>query len=350
MVSGSVTTVTEAECTRQVIKMITVGIDVSKKKLDCLWLRDLQTGKRKTRVFNNTSVDHRQLVKWITRSAHCEPDQVQCVMEATGIYHEALAQNLYDAGVKVVVENPARIKAHAKSLGARNKTDSKDSFVIAHYGVSMQPDAWQPEAKEVRELKALIARLQAVEKDLQREHNRLEKATISQSSVVVCQSIRTMIKVLEQQRKALHEEIDRHIDNHPRLKNDRGLLESIPGIGSVVSAVMLSVIHSRPFKAATECSAFLGLNPVIEESGTSLNKRSRLSKQGSAQIRAKLYMAAIVAIRHNPDIKQQYERLLRRGKAKMAALGAAMRKLVQICFGVIKHQRKYQPQVALWTT
>lgn len=326
--------------------MNTVGIDVSKQKLDCLWLRDIQTGKRKTRVFRNTPADHRQLVRWITKAAGCEPDQVQCVMEATGIYHEALAQNLHDAGIRVAVVNPARIKAHAGSLGARNKTDKKDSFVIAHYGATMHPEAWQPEAPEVRELKALIARLQAVEKDLQREQNRLEKATISQSSVVVCQSIQEMIGALEQQRQALQDEIDRHIDNYPRLKQDRALLESIPGIGSVVSSVMLSVIHSRPFKTATECSAFLGLNPVIEESGTSLNRRSRLSKRGNAQVRAKLYMASIVAIQHNPDIKHQYERLLRRGKSKMAALGAAMRKLVQICFGVIKHQCKYQPQVA----
>ena len=153
-----------------------------------------------------------------------------------------------------------------------------------------------------------------------------------------------MITALHNQKSALKAEIDRHIDSHPSLKKDRRLLESIPGIGPVISALMLAVIHSRNFERATQCSAFLGLNPVQCESGTSVYKRPRLSKKGDGQIRAKLYMAAIVATHHNPDIRRQYKRLLRNGKTKMSALGAAMRKLVQICFGVLKHQNKYQPQ------
>ena len=108
---------------------------------------------------------------------------------------------------------------------------------------------------------------------------------------------------------------------------------------------MIALFRSRDFSSAKQYSAFIGLNPVMRESGSSVRGRSRLSKTGNAKIRAKLYMAAIVAIQHNPDIKQQYERLLRKGKTKMAALCAAMRKLVQICFGVLKHQNSYQSQV-----
>ena len=108
---------------------------------------------------------------------------------------------------------------------------------------------------------------------------------------------------------------------------------------------MVALIRSRDFVSAKECSAFVGLNPIMHESGTSVRARPHLSKMGNAKIRAKLYMAAVVAIQHNPDIKRQYEHLLKNGKSKMSALGAAMRKLVQICFGVIKHQTPYQPQV-----
>jgi len=109
---------------------------------------------------------------------------------------------------------------------------------------------------------------------------------------------------------------------------------------------MLSVIRSRTFNSASQCAAYLGLNPIQHESGTSVRRKARLSKAGDARVRAKLYMAAVVCIQqqHNPDIKRQYERLIKKGKAKMSALGAAMRKLVHICFGVLKHQTLYQVQ------
>ena len=126
-------------------------------------------------------------------------------------------------------------------------------------------------------------------------------------------------------------------------------MQSIKAVGPVTSRLMLSVIPSRPFKKASQVAAYLGLVPVLYESGT-FKGRSHLSKRGPANIRAKLYMAAVVAIKHNPDIKAQYERLLLNGKTKMQAIGAAMRKLVQICFGVVKHQREYQSQIAVIAT
>ncbi len=138
--------------------------------------------------------------------------------------------------------------------------------------------------------------------------------------------------------------INQHIDQHPGLKQDREFLESIPGIGPVVSRYMLSVLRSRTFASDPQSAAFLGLVPVHHESGSSVRGCARLSKTGNATVRAKLYMAAIVAIQYNPDIQKQYERLLKNGKTKMSALGAAMRKLVQICFGVLKHQKPYRAQ------
>ena len=123
-------------------------------------------------------------------------------------------------------------------------------------------------------------------------------------------------------------------------------MESIPGVGKVISRTMLSVMHSRSFQQAGQLAAYIGLIPRLQESGT-WKGRSRMSKQGSPKVRAKLYMPALVCIKHNPDIRAQYERLLKNGKSKMQAVGAAMRKLVQICFGVVKHQSEYHPQVAI---
>ena len=135
------------------------------------------------------------------------------------------------------------------------------------------------------------------------------------------------------------------ISNVPELEKDHKLLLSIPGVGPVVARTMLAMMRSRDFTQASQCAAYVGLVPVQHESGKSIKGRPRFSKTGNAEIRSILYMAAVTAIQHNPDIKAQYRRLLTNGKCKMSAIGSAMRKLVHICFGVIKHQKPYQSQL-----
>lgn len=324
--------------------MKVIGIDISKDKYDVAWLKNIETNKVKNRQFKNRVKGHEALISWAIKQTQVPLESIHFVMEATGVYHESLAYALFQAGAKVSVVNPAYIRDYAKSLGHRTKTDKKDAQVIARFGVTQQPRLWQPESDEIRTLKALIARLEAVEQDIQREKNRLEKAKISSVSADVITSIQTVLTQLEKEKQRLETLINQHIDQNPKLKRDRQLLESIPGVGPVVSRLMLAVIHSRPFESAPQCAAYLGLVPVQNESGSSVRGRPHLSKAGCARIRAKLYMAAVVCIQHNPDIKVQYERLLKNGKVKMSALCAAMRKLVHICFGVLKHQKPYQPQ------
>ena len=324
--------------------MAIIGIDVSKKKLDCMWLKDLATGKVKSRVFDNTPAGHLALLEWGEKQTNEEPGAIHFIMEATGIYHEVLAYQLYQAGAKVSVVNPAQVRNYAKSLGGGTKTDKKDSLVLARYGATQVPGLWQPEPEAVRLLKALIARIHAVEEDIQREKNRLEKAEIVHVSDEILTSIQTVLGQLEKEKIRLETLIDDHIDQNPELKRNRQLLESIPGVGPVISRYMIAVIGSRLFVSASQCAAYVGVVPVQHESGTSVRGRPRLSKAGDARLRAKLYMAAVASIRCNPDIKRQYERLLKNGKTKMSALGAAMRKLVHICFGVLKHQTPYQAQ------
>lgn len=274
--------------------MITIGIDVSKDKIDCAWLRGSDTGKVKTKVLKNNGEGFKSLIEWAEKSTNHPINELYFVMEATGIYHEALAYSLHGAGAVVSVVNPACIHNYAKSQGSRIKTDKKDSITIARYGALHKCAPWQPEPSEIRQLKALLSRYEAIEKDIQRESNRLEKADITRASVEVIDSIKTMIKALSKEKERIKKLIDDHIDQHPQLKNDRALLESIPAVGSVISQYMLALIYSRHFATTKQCSAFIGLNPVMHESGTSVRGRSRLSKVGDAKIRAKLYMAAVV--------------------------------------------------------
>lgn len=323
-----------------------IGIDVSKHKLDCLWLRDHKTRKAKVKVHPNTPEGHCQLLAWTEHQTGASVSECRFVLEATGVYHQRLAYALHEAGAQVVVLNPAQIRDYARGLAVRTKNDRKDAMVLALYGAQEALRCWQPEPESVRQLKGLLARLEALEADIRREHNRLEKARVGASAPAVIESIDKVLRQLEQEKARVERLIDEHIDNDPQLKQDQQLLETIPGVGKVLSRYMLSVFRARDFDSAGQMAAFLGTVPVEHCSGTSVHKRPRLSKAGSATLRAKLYLPAVVAAQHNPTARAVYERLLKRGKAKMAALGAVMRKLVHLCYGVLKHQKAYTPQAA----
>jgi len=322
------------------------GIDISKEKFDVGWLRDVKTGKKKTKVFKNTRAGHQQVQDWLLSNLKVPAQDIVITLEPTGVYHEALMHFLHDCGFQVLLVNPGKARKYAESLNQIHKTDKLDAVTLAWYGHAQQHKLtlWQPEAPEIRELKVMIRRLDALEKDLQREQNRQEAAQVSLSSDRVAQSLKDMIETLKAEIERLQQDIDNHIDRFPELKRNRQLLQSIKGIGTVMSRELVYLFASKRFKSAKQAAAYIGLIPKLRESGK-LKGRTMLSKIGSARIRAKLYMAAVCASTHNPDIKAQKARLLKAGKVKMQALGAAMRKLIQICFGVIKHQCEYQPQL-----
>jgi len=321
--------------------MFYLGMDVAKAKLDCCLLLDEASGKRKTKVVSNTKSGIVDLLAWVAKQ-NVSPEALHVVMEGTGVYHEQAALALADAGVTVSIVNPAQVKDFGRGLAVRTKTDGVDSLVLARYGALLKPKAWVPPAPEARILQALLARRVAIAQDLQRELNRQEKADATDTPDRIQKSLADSIVFLVKQLAELQQVIDEHIDKHPGLQKDMALLQSIPAVGPQVGGNMLSVMHSHHFNSAEQLAAYLGLVPVERQSGSSVLGRARLSKAGPARIRAVLYMAAIVATRCNPHVKAIYERLLARGKSKMSALGAAMRKLVHLCFGVLKTQQPYE--------
>src|SRR5690554_5733660 len=316
-----------------------IGIDVSKNKLDIFWLRDTKARKMKSKCLPNK--DFKAVADWLLKQTDVSPDEILVTVEPTGVYHEGLIYFLADAGFKVFLANPSKAKKHAESMNILQKTDKSDARLLAIYGAAMSQyddfTLWTPESKSARELRAMIRRLDALEKDKRREQNRLEAATISGASSRVLDSISAMIKNLESEIKRLTRDVDDHISGDPQLHKNKQLLMSIKGVGDVISRELVSLFAVKEFKTAKHFSAYLGLIPKLQESGN-MKGHVRMSKAGPATIRAKIYMASVAAGTHNPDIKAQKERLLAAGKAKMQAVGAAMRKLMQICFGVIKHQ------------
>lgn len=322
--------------------MFYLGVDVAKKKLDCMLL-DSSSGKMKSKSVDNTAAGFAKLLEWLDKQKSVQP---HVVMEPTGMYHEAAALALSDAGLTVSLVNPAQLRSFAQGLGVKTKTDKQDSTVLAKYGATQKPAPWQPPSMSARRLKALLTRRDAVADDLQRERNRQEANDYSLTPEAVRDSIAQSIAFLEAELKRLEKMIASHIDDDPGLRDKKDLLETIPGVGPRVATHMTTLFAGRTFDSAEQLAAYLGLVPVEWQSGTSVRGRPRMSKAGPAHLRKVLYMPAVVARRCNPHIKALNERLLAKGKSKMAAIGAAMRKLAHLCFGVLHTGKPYDPHFA----
>lgn len=318
-----------------------LGIDVAKAKLDCQLL-DSNTQKRKTKSVANSPEGLASLLKSL-QAWGLQPGEISAIIEPTSHYHELAAYALHDAGCLVCLVNPANIRRYAQSIGVRSKTDAADAAVLARYGAAERPRRWQPPSPSARALRALLARRDAIAEDLQRERNRAEKLDVTDMPEPVRQSLQVAMAFLEQQLKTLQEEIEHHIDSAPDLHPKRELLLSIPGVGERVAQNMTALLAAFDFQNAEALAAYLGLVPVEWQSGSSIKGRARLSKAGPAHLRGLLYMPAVVAVRYNPHIRAMYLRLLGKGKSKMSAIGAAMRKLVHLCFGVVRSAKPYDP-------
>ncbi|EMM4591267.1 IS110 family transposase [Salmonella enterica] len=323
--------------------MFQLGIDVSKKTLDLCLLREGVKGRVKTRKLKNDFNAVGTVVSWL-RKQHCEPGDVHIIMEATGVYHESMAYGLHDAGAKVSLANPHRSREFARGMDILTKNDKVDAYMLACYGALKEPEPWEPPPENVRYLSALLRRRDALVTDSSREKNRLEKCRATDTFTAVAESIENVLRNLSAELQRLNTLIQGHLNQHPELKKDFDLLTSIKSVGFQLGLNMLVILRSHRFDTAEQAAAFLGVVPVEKSSGTSVRGQSRLSKIGPPEIRAKLYLASLCGLRFNPVMKAMYERLCQRGKAKMCAIGALMRKLVHWCYGVLHTQQPFDAE------
>jgi transposase len=306
---------------------VTLGIDISKKKFDVAL--HLLSGKWKHKAFTNNMEGFQKLSHWLDQLG---VQDMHACMEATNVYGNALAEYLYDQNHKVSVVNPARIKGFAQSEMLRTKNDKQDAALIARFCESLSPDLWQPELLNIRQLKAMVRRLDMLIEMKQQEVNRLDV-----SDEVVQSDIRQHIEELDKRIKKIRNEIEEHIDHDSELKSKKELLLSIPGIGEKTMATVLSYFSSiHHFDSAKKLASFCGVAPRERQSGTSVNGRGTMSKIGSAHLRKSLFLPAMVALKYNPALRGLKERLSDKGKPKMVIIGAAMRKLIHIIYGVLK--------------
>lgn len=318
------------------IALLHLGLDVAKAKLDCA-LR-LPTGKLRHKAVSNNAAGFATLHQFLT--AH-QAQEAHICMEATGTYWEAVAEHMADLGYRVSVVNPAQIKAFGQSLHTRTKTDKVDAGLIACYCAERNPAPWQAPTPQQRTLRAMVLRLDHLQSMHTQENNRLEVAREA-----VRQDIAKHLQWLSEEMQELKRRIDEHLDSDDDagLKAKRDLLDSIPGLGERTIAILLAYYGDlQRFGNARQAVAFAGLDPRQHESGSSVHAPARLSKMGDAFLRKSLYMPAMVALYKTQWGKAFRARLTASGKPAKVIIGAMMRKLVQVAFGVLKSGKSFDP-------
>jgi transposase len=302
-----------------------VGLDVSKDRLDVAVL-----GERPEKQVDNTQEGIEKLVQWMQEM---EPELI--VVEATGGYQRAVVEALFVAGLAVAVVNPARVRQFARACGLLAKTDKLDAQVLAVFGQRVQPKPYTGKSEAEKQLSALLVRRRQLEEMLKAEQNRLRTTSPSLKS-----SLEQVIACLKEQKKRLDEQIQQFLQEQQAWHEQTQILSSAPGVGPVTTATLLAELPELGKMDRKKIAALVGVAPMNYDSG---RKRGyRKTKGGRSNVRSVLYMSTLVATRHNPLIRAQYQQLLKRGKEKKVALTACMRKFLTILNAMQRDQQPFR--------
>ncbi len=324
-----------------------IGVDISK---DDFYVYILDNNKepvyKKSKIFDNNKTGFSKFTKLIMKCQLAyETDDVHIVIEATGVYSKDLAYYLYEQNFMVSIVNPSKIKLHGESMFRRAKNDNLDAQLIAHYGITFDPPIWEPPSEQQEEIREISRRIRALTDMLVQEKNRLHAAkSTTRTSKIIIRSIKATIKNLEKQIEQLKIEQKKFLEKNSEFKKNVELLDSIKGIG-IDSAIALEAELSALPKGLSikQLTAYVGLCPINETSGKSVNKKSKISKQGVSHIREILYMCTLSAKRFNTLVSPLAQRMMKKGRLKMTVMVACMRKLLHIIYGVLKHQKDFDP-------
>lgn len=305
-----------------------VGIDIAKHTFDLAF-----EPKQKARHFDNDPSGIRQCC---TILKQLQPALI--VMEPTGGYEVAAQTKLQAAGLSVAVINARQIRDFAKACGRLAKTDKLDAQMIARFAAVMQPDAQKPIDAQTRVLKALVARRRQLVQMHTAEANRMEHA----QDRGIERSIRAMLRLLEKQIDSANQKIHEHVEGIPKLKKKTERLLSAPAIGPTTAALLVTELPELGQLNRRQIAALVGVAPINRDSGTYRGKR--MTGGGRKDLRARLFMPTLCAIRCNPPIRDFYQRLCNSGKTKMTAVVAAMRKLLTILNAMLKKNESWNPK------
>ena len=294
------------------------------------------------REFPNTRAGHQAVLRLLARCA----GPVRVCLESSGLYGLDLALTLHQAGVAVMVANPRAVRHFAQALLQRSKNDQRDAVVLREFAARMPFQPWRPPSAAALKLVAVARRLEALTDMLAAEKNRLHAASLSEAlPALIRRDIQRSIQTQQRAIDRLTRTAQEFILADPELARRYELLLSIPGFGATSAVHTLAELTLLPADLdVRQWVAYAGLDPREYTSGTSVHKKVRISKAGNKHLRRALYMPALVAVQHQPQVRAYYDHLLARGKTKMQALVATMRKLLHAIYGMFKHDQLFDGQ------
>ena len=316
-----------------------IGIDIA--KADFVAAQRTQKGFD-TQTFPMTSQGFEALRNWLPEA----PD-LGIVFEATGPYWLRLACWLDELEVSLPYAciNPRQLRDFAKASPERNKTDPIDAALLVHFAETFPPSLERPKSLSSQRLRALWRHHLELQNLFDRTRDRQEKASADpRLPAEVAEGLETLLTCLRNELDNVLRQASALVREDTTLRQAHRLLLSIPGIGPKTALTLLAEYGPQLHQATPrQLTCYVGLDPILFESGSSVRKRPHISKQGNWRLRRALYMAALVGVRFNPVLKTFYERKLQQGLAKKSALVAAMRKLLHLVYGVLKHQQPFNP-------
>ncbi len=315
-----------------------IGVDVDSEKLVCAMQRAGE--RRPLATFANTAAGHKRFIRWVSKGARA----ARVCLEATGIYSLQFALALHEArNVEVMVVNPRAIKDFARACMQRAKTDAVDAGGILEYLERIPFIAWQPPAPEILQLQAINRRIVQLQTELTREKNRCHASEFAGASGdAIANDIEVNIRHLERRIERMHDSGIHLVRSVSSLATKLAHLISTKGIGEASAMRLLAELLVLPDDlAAPQWVAHAGLDPRPYESGTSVHRPRRITKVGNRYLRAALYMPAVVAIQHEPNVKAFYNKLVAAGKKPLQAVVAVMRKLLHAIWGMLKHDQDF---------
>ena len=311
--------------------MTYIGIDVSKDSFVAAY--PTKSGYT-TKTFPNTTSGVRKFINSL-------PEECHCVMEATGNYSMLLLYLLQESNKPVSMENPQKIKHFARAMLSTTKTDDIDAKLIALYGEKMNPDPYKIPSESIILLKQKRTVLRQLKKQLTAMINLQHSLSVlpKQDPTAKVTTEQT-IKFLRKQISKIEEEIT-NLSNK-EFKRQMELLTSIKGIGeNIASALIMATGGFTYFSNAKQISRFLGLCPTYQQSGTSVNIKGHINRNGDTHLRSQLYIAAMSSLRCNAACKETFERLIAKGKSGKVAIIAVANKLIRQMFAIVTNNRPY---------
>lgn len=305
-----------------------IGIDIAKHTFDLNCL-----AKQQVQQFENNTKGIRKAVKFITK---LRPKLV--VMEATGGYEALLAAELHAAKLPVAVVNPRRIRDFARANGQLAKTDKLDATTIALFAAKMQPPTQKHINYNSRLMRALVARRHQLIRMRTAENNRREHIL----DTSIARSLKRVIRTIDSEIEKVEHLIQKQLAGIPELKAKAQILNSTPGIGRTTASMLVTELPELGRLNRRQIAMLVGVAPINRDSGTFRGKR--MTGAGRRDVRSRLYMPTLVAVRHNPVIRRFYEHLLEKGKAKMTAIIACMRKLITILNTMVAKNEDWNPK------